>query len=96
MNTIDDNCCCNCLGLSDDLDEKLFSKLILDEKHTCPNCLETFDDWLSLVYHRTQVCGLDLKYECEKCNRRFKYNYNLKAHGVVCSKQKLSTPKKHT
>lgn len=78
----------NHLGISDYLDEQLFMNLRLDEKHTCPDCLDTFGDQLSLVHHRTVVCGLDLMYECIKCHRRFKYNHNLKAHGVTCLKQK--------
>lgn len=85
---------CNHLGTSDDLDEKLFMKLRLDEKHTCPDCLDTFDNRKALIHHRNQVCGLDLMYECNKCYRRFKHNHNLKAHGITCSKQKIKTPEK--
>lgn len=94
--TMDNKCWCYRLGVSDDLDEKLFMKLRLDENHTCPDCLEIFNDCQSLVHHRSQVCGLDLMYECEKCHRRFKNDYNLKAHGVRCSKQKLNTSEKDT
>jgi len=82
--------------MSGDLDEKLFMKLRLDEKHTCPDCLDKFDDSPSLAHHRSKVCGLDLMYECLKCNRRFKHNHNLKAHGVTCSKQNINTPGKST
>lgn len=82
------NCCCYCLGLLNDLDEKLFMKLRLDEKHTCPDCLDIFDDRPSLVHHRSKVCGVDLLYKCIRCHRRFKYNHNLRAHDVTCLKQK--------
>lgn len=82
--------------MSNDLDEKLFMKLRLDEKYTCPDCLDTLDDQLSYAHHRSQVCGLDLMHECLKCNRRFKYNHNLKAHGVTCLKQKINIPEKST
>lgn len=87
---------CNHLGVSEDLDEKLFMKLRLDEKYTCPDCLDTFDDRSSLTYHRSQVCGLDLMHECLKCHRRFKYSHNLKSHEIICSKQKIYTSEKPT
>lgn len=78
------------------MDEKLFMNLRLDEKHKCPDCLDTFDDKLSLTHHRSVVCGLGLMYECYNCQRRFKYNHNLKAHIVTCLKQKIFTPEKYT
>lgn len=77
-----------------DLDEKLFMNLRLDEKHRCPDCLDTFDSKLSFVHHRNAVCGLDLMYQCNNCQRRFKYSHNLKAHIVTCSKQKIISPEK--
>lgn len=88
-------CYCNNLDASD-LDEKFFMNLRLDEKLKCPDCLDTFDNKLSFTHHRSAVCGLDLKFECFKCQRRFKYNYNLKAHVVMCFKQKIITPEKVT
>lgn len=89
-------CYCNGLGVTVDLDEKLFMKLRLDEKHTCPDCLDTFNDRSSLAHHRRLVCGLDLTYECNTCHRRFKHNHNLKYHRVTCSKEKINTQKKST
>lgn len=86
----------NHLGISVDLDEKLFMTLRLDEKYTCPDCLDTFDDRPSLVHHRSLVCGLGLMYECVKCHRRFKHNHNLKSHGATCSRDKINTQKKST
>ncbi|XP_050535136.1 replication initiator 1-like [Daktulosphaira vitifoliae] len=66
-----------------DLDEKLLMNLRLDEKHTCPDCLDSFKNLPALNFHRSEVCGLDLKYECVKCHRRFKHKHNLRDHKTV-------------
>lgn len=52
----------------------------LTELFMCPKCTKTYRLKHSLTRHIKFECGLEPKYACEFCDRRFKHKYDLNVH----------------
>ncbi|KAH7103173.1 hypothetical protein BKA62DRAFT_768988 [Auriculariales sp. MPI-PUGE-AT-0066] len=61
--------------------------------HPCPHCHKSFDRPSTLRVHR-RVHTLEKNYVCEKCDRRFSVESNLKRHVKGCGLAKDRNPRK--
>lgn len=53
----------------------------------CPNCgpLKSYKTKGSLTRHLKEECGVEPKFQCARCKRKFKLKHNLVAHErMVC------------
>ncbi|XP_060535644.1 zinc finger protein 419-like [Cylas formicarius] len=52
----------------------------------CPNCNSSYKQKGHLVRHIKYECGVEPKFQCQVCYRRFKHKSNLKAHYIFLHK----------
>lgn len=49
----------------------------------CPGCFKQYLNRISLNRHLKYECGVDPKFECNICSRRFRHNFTLQTHMAV-------------
>lgn len=54
--------------------------IALTQLFMCNKCTKSYRLKHSLTRHIKYECGMQPKYPCMECNRRFKHNYDLKMH----------------
>ncbi|XP_071449192.1 longitudinals lacking protein, isoforms H/M/V isoform X7 [Hetaerina americana] len=58
----------------------------------CTDCGRGYSCRSTLVRHRRYECGVQPRFRCPICNRRFTHNFNLAAHMWVVHKKMSSAP----
>ncbi|KAG5900381.1 hypothetical protein JTB14_033829 [Gonioctena quinquepunctata] len=61
-----------------------------DSPVKCPDCGKIFKNANSLSSHQRQQCGIQPKYNCNICLKKFKRNHNLKRHILQVHRDFLS------
>lgn len=52
----------------------------LDIRHVCPRCQSSYKNKVHLYRHLNYECGVEPKFTCKFCFRKFKHKQNMKVH----------------
>ncbi|CAG9818624.1 unnamed protein product [Phaedon cochleariae] len=58
-------------------------------RYMCPSCISTYKQKGHLVRHIRYECGIDPKFTCHICFRKFKHKCNLNYHHIILHKEQL-------
>lgn len=51
-----------------------------EDLNRCPGCYKLYSSKGALRRHERYECGVEPRFKCDLCSRRFTHNFNLKSH----------------
>ncbi|VVC28711.1 Zinc finger C2H2-type [Cinara cedri] len=65
---------------------------VIEPRIVCPNlCGRSYKRMEHLKRHISYECGVEPKYKCHVCQRKFVYNFSMKKHMGLVHKEMMTT-----